>query len=93
MRRNLRYRKFKVVAKRSGLKRDFAVMRLIILFMVIIFSGGCAKLAHLDQLLTLKAVSEEQGSMDAYVEKQDKKFRALLQAVQDKSIEHYSRKE
>ena len=65
----------------------------LIFFLTIIFSFcGCAKLAHIDQLLTLKNLSDEQGRQEQYVEAQDKKFQLLLEAVKDKSIERYKSK-
>ena len=67
--------------------------KVIFLIIASIVLAGCAKLQHLDQLLTLKGVADEQGRLDAYVEKQDSKFKSLLKAVEDKSISHYSKKE
>ncbi len=47
---------------------------------------GCAKLEHLDQLLTLKDLSEEGDRQDRYVENQDHKFELLLEAVQSNAL-------
>ena len=58
----------------------------------VIFLSGCAKVAHMNELLTLKAMSDGQDAMGAYIEKQDNKFKLLLSAVEDKSIEKYNRK-
>ncbi len=59
---------------------------------LIIFSG-CAKLAHLEQLLTLKAVSDNRDYQAQYVEEQNKKFEALLAAVKNNSLlENYPHK-
>ena len=40
----------------------------------VVFGGGCAKLAHLQELLTLKGFSSERDRQDLYVEKQNKNF-------------------
>lgn len=48
---------------------------------VLMIFGGCAKLSHLDQLLTLKAVSEEQQSLGTYVRLKDERFERLLTKV------------
>lgn len=44
----------------------------------VIVLGGCAKIRHLDQLLTLKAVSDEQQSLGHYVQVKDERFESLL---------------
>ena len=59
---------------------------------VLSFVPGCAKLEHLDQLLTLKDMSEEGDRLDRYVKSQDKKFEALMEAVKTNSIKNYSTK-
>ena len=51
--------------------------------------AGCAKLSHLDQLLTLKDLSDEQDRLAVFVEEQDKRFEKLLAAYADKTIEQY----
>ncbi|OGX38561.1 MAG: hypothetical protein A3G91_02625 [Omnitrophica WOR_2 bacterium RIFCSPLOWO2_12_FULL_50_9] len=55
-----------------------------------LFLSGCAKLQHLDQLLTLKDLSEEQERLHQHVKKQDDRFKALLGAVEDKTIGRYA---
>ena len=64
-------------------------MRIIVGLMGLLFLTGCAKLQHLDQLLTLKAVSDEQARMDQTVERQNQKFQELIKAVQDGSVKNY----
>ena len=56
---------------------------------IIFFSTGCAKLQHLDQLLTLKAVSDEQAQMGKEIKRQDAKFERLVAAVKEGSISQY----
>lgn len=58
---------------------------LLIVVSILIFSG-CAKLQHLDQLLTLKDMSDEQTRLQQYIEQQDKKFDKLLQAVKERTL-------
>ena len=52
---------------------------------VLIFTG-CAKLQHLDQLLVLKDMSDEQTRLQKYIEQQDKKFEKLLKAVEGRTL-------
>ena len=59
--------------------------------MVLIFPGaGCAKLAHLQELLTLKELSDERDQQVLYVAQQDKNFEKLLAAIQDHSIVQFT---
>ncbi len=53
---------------------------------------GCAKLEHLDQLLTLKDLSEEGDRLDKYVEAQNRKFDLLVEAIKSEKLRHYSHK-
>lgn len=62
--------------------------RFILLF-ILFFLTGCAKLAHLDQLLTLKGLSDEQAQMGQEIERQDAKFERLVAAVEEGSIVKY----
>ena len=59
---------------------------------IIFLDVGCAKLQHLDQLLTLKALSDEGRVMGKYVEAQDRKFDLLLAAVRDDQLPKYKTK-
>ena len=60
--------------------------------MVFIFCG-CAKVQHLDQLLTLKAIANEQTAALKLVEQQDKKFEEMLALYHENRLEKYSTKE
>ncbi|MBI5149978.1 MAG: hypothetical protein HZA28_04320 [Candidatus Omnitrophica bacterium] len=53
------------------------------------FFAGCAKIAHMDQLLTLKAVSDEQTQMGKEIKRQDAKFERLVAAVEEGLIAKY----
>ena len=63
--------------------------QICILIFILSFSAGCAKLQHLDQLLTLKAVSDEQTQMGKEIERQDARFERLIAAVEEGSISEY----
>lgn len=63
------------------MKRD-----LFFLLMAGFFISGCAKIAHMQELLTLKAYSDEGAAQERYIEKQDKKFEQLLVAVRENAI-------
>lgn len=68
---------------------NFGIFLVIVSCILVIFAGGCAKLQHLDQLLTLKALSDEQTQMGKEIKRQDLKFEQLIAAVQDGSIDRY----
>ena len=86
----------------KAVKNKFKIMKMrypsnhifkgILSLTVAVILSGCAKLAHMNELLTLKAISDQQDAMGNYVEKQDNKFKLLLSAVEDRSIEKYNRK-
>ena len=64
---------------------------------VIIIAGclllsGCAKVRHLDQLLTLKDLANEQTLLNAYVEEQDKNFKLMLEEAESGTLDEYSNK-
>lgn len=56
---------------------------------LLIISPGCAKVAHINELMTLKAYSDNQDAQHRYVEKQAGQFEKLLAAVEDGSISQY----
>lgn len=62
-----------------------------VVLIILFFLTGCAKVSHLDQLLTLKDLSEEQDSLQRYIQEQDRKFEFLLQAVEDGTIQRYTK--
>ena len=63
--------------------------RVFISFLGIVFLSGCAKLTHLDELLRLKSLSDNQTQQRKYVKEQNKKFEALLDAVKNNRIPEY----
>lgn len=60
--------------------------QIAIVFSVVFCVAGCVKLEYLDQLLTLKDLSDEQARLGRYVAAQDAGFEALVKAVQDKTL-------
>jgi len=64
-------------------------MKILVLCLIVMFSAGCAKLANMQELLTLKAYSDEQEGQEEYVKEQDVKFEKLLAVVKSGDIENY----
>ena len=62
---------------------------LITLSVLSTFLAGCTKVQHLDQLLTLKALSDEQAAMSKEVEAANKNFNEMAAAVQSGAISQY----
>ena len=51
--------------------------------------SGCAKVAHLDELLTLKSFSNDQATTNKDVDKKNTQFDLLLTMVQSGDISRY----
>ena len=64
--------------------------KFLLILVVLFFTAGCAKLAHLDQLLILKGMDDEQKQQRRYVEAQDKRFEKIRDAVQNGQIQKFS---
>ncbi len=69
------------------------IPRILIYIFFLLFFAGCAKLQHLDQLLILKGVSDEQTQMGKEIKYQDAKFERLVAAVEEGSISKYKSQE
>ena len=63
----------------------------ILLFAIFVFSG-CAKVKHLDQLLTLKGLADEQVVMNQYIEKQDQIFELMIEEAKAGTLDQYLNK-
>ncbi len=63
-----------------------------ILFLALIVLSGCAKVQHLDQLLTLKGLADEQVLMGKYIEEQDQKFELMIGEVEAGTLDQYLNK-
>ncbi len=66
--------------------------RLSIIFAGCLLLCGCSKVRHLDQLLTLKDLENEQTQLGQYVEGQNRNFELMLEEVKDGTLELYSNK-
>jgi len=66
--------------------------KISILFLALIGLSGCAKVQHLDQLLTLKALADEQVVMGQYVEEQNQKFELMIEEVKAGTLDQYLNK-
>jgi hypothetical protein len=63
------------------------------LVIIVAFSAGCMQakaLPHMNELLTLKAYSEEKDDQSKWVESRQKSFGLLLASVKDGSIKGYA---
>ncbi|HOY10234.1 MAG TPA: hypothetical protein PLB05_09210 [Candidatus Omnitrophota bacterium] len=58
--------------------RGKAVLGRFLFFSTVLILPGCAKLAHLEQLLTLQAYSNNNEDKEMFIEKADKRFEALV---------------
>lgn len=65
---------------------SFRVTGLLVLF----FLGGCSAVSHMEQLLTLKGVSDEQQSIGEYVQEKNAHFQKLLETVCSGKTSFYS---
>lgn len=54
--------------------------------------GGCAKVSHMDQLLTLKGVADEQSRIGKFVEEQDRKFDQMVAEAKAGTLDQYMNK-
>ena len=65
-------------------------MRIYLLSFLLIFSVGCSPIKHLDQLLILKNMGEEQEEIDKYVEQQNAIFEAMLAQYHEDEFKSFS---
>jgi hypothetical protein len=61
--------------------------KLFQVLLMVIFLSGCAKVAHLDQLLTIKAYSDNKDLQEKFILQQNQNFKKLLAAVKDGTLE------
>ena len=71
-------------------QRKGCLRKVVIMLLGCVLAGGCAKVSHLDQLLMLKGLSDEQAAVNQYVQTQDRNFDLMLKAVRDGTLEQYS---
>ena len=73
-------------------ERDYCLKKLLLLFISICVLCGCTKVKHLDQLLTLKGLADEQVVLGKYVDEQDEKFEKMLEEVKAGTLDQYLNK-
>ena len=66
--------------------------KISILFLTLIVLSGCAKVQHLDQLLTLKSLADEQVVMGQYVKEQNQKFELMIEEFEAGTLDQYLNK-
>ena len=55
-------------------------------YLVIVLLCGCAKVAHLNELLTLKRVADSQKQIEIYLAKQERGFNKLNEDIKNKVL-------
>ncbi len=66
--------------------------KLFFIFLLLFLTGmtsGCAKIAHLPQLLTLKAASDNKVLQQKQYDQENENFQKILEAVQANTMEQY----
>lgn len=63
--------------------------RAALTFLAFLSLAGCAKLQYVDELLTLKAVSDEQNQIAEEIEAADEKFKLLLFQIKANQLQQY----
>lgn len=69
------------------------MVRTFVLLLFLFVLTGCAKVAHLDQLLTLKAYSDNTKIQEDFVEQQDARFKKLLATFEEGRLKEYPDRE
>ncbi len=64
----------------------------LILLIGCLLLSGCSQVGHLDQLLTLKDLADEQEKLNTYIEQQDKNFDLILKEVEAGTLDQYPNK-
>ncbi|MBN1870185.1 MAG: hypothetical protein JW847_06410 [Candidatus Omnitrophica bacterium] len=64
--------------------------KFVIIFTGCLFLCGCAKVSHLDQLLTLKGLADEQEQLNQYIKAQDRNFERMLEEAKAGTLKSYS---
>jgi hypothetical protein len=66
-----------------------SLLKLFCLFLILVLFPGCAKLTHMNELMTLKDLSEEQDAQQRYVAGRNEQFARLLKEMKEQGLEHY----
>ena len=57
--------------------------------MTLVFAGGCAKLNNLQELLTLKSLSEDQDRQSKQVERQEANYKKVLKVAEKNEFSQF----
>lgn len=76
----------------DGNKRENDLKKFIIIFVGCALLSGCAKVRHLDQLLTLKALADEQEQLGQYVKEKNQNFDLMVKEAKEGTLEQYPNK-
>jgi len=68
------------------------VKKFILIFLAAAIVSGCTKVKHIDQLLTLKALADEQTRMGKYVDERDKQFEQMLAEMEAGTLDQHANK-
>ena len=63
-----------------------------LMLMICLIVSGCSKVSHLDQLLTLKDLADEQEQMGKQIQAQDQKFEMMLDEMKAGTLNQYANK-
>ena len=66
--------------------------RLAVLFIFSCVLSGCTKVSHMDQLLTLKGVADEQMRIKKFVDEQDRKFDKMVEEAKAGTLDQHMSK-
>ncbi|MFA5271700.1 MAG: hypothetical protein WC412_05100 [Candidatus Omnitrophota bacterium] len=61
-------------------------IRSLMIYSLLVLASGCATVEHLDELFTLKNVSDNQRDIDIYLKKQEKGFSRLLDDIKNNRL-------
>lgn len=84
----LGFRRFVVKYQGFNSPTELEMVVLLLNFVLILFSG-CGYLAHMEELLRLKSLSDNQTMQQELVQQQNKKFESLLEAVKGNRLQDY----
>lgn len=80
---------FDIVVEDIFFQSIIVVMKKVWPLVCLFLLTGCAKLAHLQELLTLQDLSLDRDQQDAYVKNHDESFERLLTAVKNNSLNQF----
>jgi len=66
-------------------------MKNIFFILGVLFISGCSAAQHAEQLLTLKALADEQDNLQQVVDRQNQRFEALLELFKSAQHERYKK--